>query len=350
MSLLFAYRRYRLPLRVAVRTSHGVWREREGVILRLQDERGRVGFGEAAPIPWFGTESPDEIEGACRGLGERVDLAALAAVPGQLGCLRHALAAAQDELRANAEEAPWTSPDGVTALTVAALLPAGRAALEAVGPRADAGFRVFKWKVGVADVADELVLLDDLCAALPAGAKLRLDANGGWTRPQAERWLERCAERPVDYVEQPCFADATQGATQRKRCEDVLRGLAEDYPTPIALDESLVGDGDLGRWLENGWSGVFVIKPALLADVAGALERLAQARAAVVFSSALETAVGARDALRAAFEWRGERRALGFGVYPLFKDGRFDGPAAAPFVYRDDVARLDAEAAWNALT
>jgi O-succinylbenzoate synthase len=271
-------------------------------------------------------------------------------MPMRLGCLRHAIGAAQDALRTNSEDAQKDFPADAAALTVAALLPAGRAALDAIGPRSEAGFRVFKWKVGVADLADELALLDDLCAALPGGAKLRLDANGAWTRPQAERWLERCAERPVDYVEQPCFADASQGASQQKRCEDVLRGLAEDYPTPLALDESLVGDGDLDRWLEHGWRGVFVIKPALLADVSGALERLEKARAAVVFSSALETAVGARDALRAAFGWRGERRALGFGVYPLFQDARFDGPMAAPFVFPEDVARLDPEAAWNALT
>jgi O-succinylbenzoate synthase len=43
-------------------------------------------------------------------------------------------------------------------------------------------------------------------------------------------------------------------------------------------------------------------------------------------------------------------RALGFGVWPLFADRRFDGPSAAPFVYRDDVERIDPEAIWTALT
>lgn len=236
-------------------------------------------------------------------------------------------------------------------LPVAALLPAGRAVLTAIAPKAELGFRTFKWKVGVGDLADELSLLDDVVAALPSGAKLRLDANGAWDARQASRWLERAAERPIEFIEQPCFADVSEGAARQQRVEDTLRGLAEDFPTPLALDESLVGANDIERWLAADWRGVFVIKPALLGDPAPVLERLAAAKADVVFSSALETAVGARAALQAAFSWRVEKpRALGFGVYPLFNDNTFDGPFLSPFFRVEDVARLNSEAVWNALT
>lgn len=332
----FEYRRYRLPLRVPVRTAHGVWTEREGVLVRLAEDAaaGRVSYGEAAVLPWFGTETADEAEVACRELGGKVGTVRLESVPVKLACLRNALAAAR---ATDAGEAP-----GKNYLPVAALLPAGRPALEAVRAKAEAGFRVFKWKVGVGDVADELALLDDLCATLPSGAKLRLDANGAWDRRKAERWLERCADRPVEFVEQPVAADA-RGA------EDLLLGLAGDFPTALALDESLVGEGDVEKWIGAGWPGVFVVKTSLLDDVSGALARLEKAKAAVVFSSALETAVGAKAALRAAFRWKGEARALGFGVWPLFQNARCDGPAAAPFVRWEDVERLDAEAVWNAV-
>jgi O-succinylbenzoate synthase len=348
VSYLLQFRRYRLPFRAPVRTAHGWWGEREGVIVRLEDAAGAAGYGEAAPIPWFGTETADEAEAALRELSGRVDEARLAAVPGRLRCLKNALAAARAEVgrglsppsgiqseKGRAEAPPYFG--------VAALLPAGRAALALVEPKAEVGFRVFKWKVGVADAADELALLDDLCAKLPEGAKLRLDANGAWDRRTAERWLGRCAERPVEFVEQPIAADA-RGA------DDLLLGLARDFPTPLALDESLVSDGDFERWLGAGWPGVFVVKAALLADPAAALARLAAAQAAVVFSSALETAVGARAALQTAFAWPGERRALGFGVWPLFADARFDGPQAMPFLHWENVARMKPEAIWNALS
>jgi O-succinylbenzoate synthase len=338
MTYRFQFRPYRLPFRVAVRTAHGFWAEREGVLVRLEDETGMVGLGEAAPIPEFGTESIDEIAAVCRDFGAKVESTRLEAIPAQLPCLRNALSAAMA-----------TKPESVSK-HVAALLPAGRGAIEQLKEKADSGFRVFKWKVGVRDVADELPLLDDLCAEMPATGKLRLDANGAWDRRRAERWLERCADRPIEYIEQPCGAEDP-------REMDLLLGLAGDYPTPLALDESLVRDGDVERWLGAGWPGVYVVKPTLFGDAAAALGRLAKAKAPVVFSSALETAVGARTALRMAFAWQQPGvdagtppRALGFGVWPLFADRRFDGPATAPFLRSEDVERINVEAAWNALS
>jgi O-succinylbenzoate synthase len=91
------------------------------------------------------------------------------------------------------------------------------------------------------------------------------------------------------------------------------------------------------------------VKPSLFGGADGALGQLAAVKARVVFSSALETAVGARSALRTAFAWPGPQLALGFGVWPLFADPRFDGPAAAPFVRRTDVEQIDPEVVWNAL-
>lgn len=343
----FAFRQYRLPLRTVVRTAHEVWTHRSGVIVRLSDASGRVGFGEAAPIPAFGTGTVEETLASCAALGDSVGEAQLGRLPQAQNCLRAAIRAAQEDIALAVECAGGHDADSYRA--VAALLPAGRPAIEQVAVKADAGFRVFKWKVGITDIADEIALLDDLCAVLPGGAKLRLDANGAWDRRQAERWLERCAERPIEFVEQPCFSPISAGEAAVKRTTDVLLGLAHDYPTPIALDESLVDDGDVARWLELGWPGWFVVKPSLLGDAAGVRRRLEAARANVVFSSALETAIGAKAALRHAFAWRGEPKALGFGVWPLFADARFDGPVAAPFLRATDAGRIDSEVIWNAL-
>lgn len=339
MAALLAYRRYTLPFQTPVRTAHGPWGERTGLLVRVETEGPRIGFGEIAPLPWFGTETTDEAETALQSLGGLLTAPLLAAFPRHLACTRHGLAealAATADTATNGASAPY--------LSVAALLPAGRPALAVATARADAGFRTFKWKVGVGDPADELGLLDDLLARLPEGARLRLDANGAWDRRQTERWLDRCADRPIEHVEQP-IAPATRGAA------DLLLGLAHDYPTPLALDESLVRDGDVDRWLDAGWPDVWVIKPTLLADPAAAIGKLARRCVPVVFSSALETALGAGAALRHAFAWPGEKRALGFGVWPLFADRRFDGPAAAPFIRAEDLARLPSgETLWNALS
>jgi O-succinylbenzoate synthase len=265
-------------------------------------------------------------------LSSKADEAALRALPLRFSAVHFALESA-------------LSPPSVPAhayLPVAALLSAGKLALAQIANKAEAGFRMFKWKVGVSDCADELSLLDDLIAKLPSGGKLRLDANGAWDRRRAERWLERCADRPVEFIEQPVAAEL-------KGARDLLLGLAGDYPTPIALDESLVTAAQVVEWVGAGWPGIFVIKPSLMGSTKEVLERLEKAKSAVVFSSAIETAVGARAALQVALGFKGEARALGFGLWPVFADSRFDGPYAAPFIRAGDVERLSPEATWTAL-
>ncbi len=332
MDFRFAYRRYSLPFRAPVRTAGGEWRVREGLYVRLERPDGSAGLGEASPIPSFGTDSIDEAEACCRALGSRVDEQALLGVPAGLPSLRSALACAAG----NRVDAPRYQ-----SLGVAALIGPGRTAPAQAAAKAEAGFRVFKWKVGVGAAADEMAILDDLLAGLPSASRLRLDANGAWDLRTAERWLGRCADRPIEFVEQPL-------APGSKENDDRLRGLSEDYPVPIGLDESIRDEHDIKRWLDAGWPGFYVIKPALLGDIRVELARLAQAGARVVFSSSLETVIGAQSALRAAFSWGGSALALGFGVWPLFSDPCFDGPWAAPFIRVEDVERLNPEAAWNA--
>jgi len=346
MANILSYRRYALDFRVPVRTSRGSWARREGLIVRLENEEGSLGWGEAAPIPGVGDESVDRDEEVLRRLGGRLEGDQIGELPEELPCLRHALEAAAVG-DSSSEEDPEFLP-------VAALLPAGRSALEALPGRLEAGFRTFKWKVGLESPQEELPLLDDLCSLLPEGARLRLDANGAWDRRAAERWLERCAERPVEFVEQPTRAVGSGDGSAGEQANALLRGLAEDYPVLLALDESIAGAHDLDRWLEAGWPGLYVIKPLLHGAVGQDLGRLARAGADVVFSSVLETAVGQREALRWAFAWREApgkpRRALGFGVNPLFSDSRCNGPATGPFFYRSQFEQLAGETVWNALS
>jgi len=340
------YRRYSLPLLKPLRTAHGPMTEREGLLIRLRDAEGRAGYGEAAPLVGFGQETCDADEEVLRELGLKPSEEDLAGIPASAECVRSAISAAQAGLLASMPTSERSVPSSAAAPApwpVAALLPAGKAAFAEVEGRLELGFRVFKWKVGVGDAADEMGMLDDLLGRLPSGAKLRLDANGAWDRRRAERWLERCADRPIEHVEQPISPDA-RGSV------DLLCGLAGDFPTPIALDESLVGQRAVDTWLGLGWPGIFVLKLSLLGAPQEVVKKLATARAKVVFSSALETGIGARAALRWAFSWTAERRALGFGVWPLFQDARFDGPFHAPFLRWSDVERIDPESQWNALS
>jgi O-succinylbenzoate synthase len=352
MTYRLTHRPYRLPLRVPLRTAHGLWAEREGVLVRLEDEAGGIGYGEVAPIPWFGTETPEEATAMLAALGDQPAAAVLDAVPDRFGCVRFALAAAQEmverDRRARGSESagqkarPGASlPPAGARVPVTALLPAGRPALDALPARLESGFLVFKWKVGVGDPADELALLDDLLALLPAYAKLRLDANGAWDRRTAAKWLARCAERPVEFVEQP-LAPAD---------EDGLRGLAGDFPVTLALDESVARLADARRWQSEGWPGVFVIKPAIAGPLAELQAWAAATKADVVLSSAIETALGRAAVYAFALAQPAlTKRAPGFGVGEVFNDRRWNGPVTGPALDPGWSQGVNAEELWNALS
>jgi L-alanine-DL-glutamate epimerase-like enolase superfamily enzyme len=65
-----------------------------------------------------------------------------------------------------------------------------------------AGYDVFYLKVGIDD-AEDLAMVAAVREALGSKPRLRLDANGTWTRPQALRNLRAMAEYDIDFVEQP---------------------------------------------------------------------------------------------------------------------------------------------------
>ena len=65
-----------------------------------------------------------------------------------------------------------------------------------------AGFEVFYLKVGLDD-AEDVAMVATIREVLGAGPRLRLDANGSWSMPQAMRNLEALEEHDIDFVEQP---------------------------------------------------------------------------------------------------------------------------------------------------
>src|SRR5690242_14585518 len=62
----------RLEMVHPLKTARGTYGAREGFVVRLEDEEGRVGQGEAMPLEEFGTESPGECERALNELLARL--------------------------------------------------------------------------------------------------------------------------------------------------------------------------------------------------------------------------------------------------------------------------------------
>lgn len=339
-SLRFAFKAYRRPFRVPVRTSRGVWEAREGIVLRLDREDGASGLGEIAPLESFGTETFAGALAWCATVSSRPELQRLREIPRHLPCCAAAVGAALRMLAVDsAPTAPAVQPKAAPrTLPVAQLLPTGAAAVDALARGADAGFTTFKLKIGAADFAVERVLVERLAAQLPKAARLRLDANGGLDARLAARWLAAAEAWPVEFIEQPLAAPATHD----------LLALAHDHPVPVALDESVRGADDIKRWRDLGWPGMFVIKPALAGPADELLREIAVAPDAFVFSSALETAVGTRAGLQLALA-SGTSRALGYGVGAFFNDDDLGGALSRPVFAASDLDAMQPEDVWNRL-
>jgi O-succinylbenzoate synthase len=138
---------------------------------------------------------------------------------------------------------------------------------------------VFKWKVAVCADGLERELLEQLLQRLPATARLRLDANGGWSRATASAWAGRLAGEPrLQWLEQP-LAPADQAG---------LEALASQVP--VALDESLQCDPGL----RSSWPGWQVRRPSQEGDPRVLLAALERGRPRLMLSTAFETGIGRR--------------------------------------------------------
>lgn len=323
----FSFHPYQRTFVNPLRTARGAWSVREGFIVRVEQASG-VGYGEIAPIPAFGTETvaqaADFLWGVVADSELADDVGALADLPCCAFGLSSALADAGPIARRNYD--------------VAALLPAGKAALPAVKAKLARGYETFKWKVGVDAVEVEQVLFQKLVALLPTGARLRLDANCGLSVGDLERWLwvlQRHVER-VEYLEQPLPVGQ----------ERLMAGYAESFGVPIALDESLNGEGG-SQWL-NKWSGPLVVKAALMGDCRGLVERLRLVAGRVVLSSVFETAIGLDNALRIADQLPEHHRAIGFDTFDTFADS-LSILKSAPVIRAAEHAQFTPETVWKQL-
>ncbi len=78
------FRPYQRRFKQALQTSHRRWTVREGILLRFVDEAGNIGWGEIAPIPWFGSETLEQALTFCHQLPATLTDDRLFAIPDTL--------------------------------------------------------------------------------------------------------------------------------------------------------------------------------------------------------------------------------------------------------------------------
>jgi O-succinylbenzoate synthase len=140
-------------------------------------------------------------------------------------------------------------------------------------------------KVKVAEpgqtLADDLARVARVRDVMGPEARVRVDANGGWTLDEARIAAEQLREFDLEYMEQPCAS------------VDELSNLrALELGIPIAADESIRKASDPLLVRDRKAADVMVIKAAPLGGIARAIDLVTQVGLPAVVSSALETSVG----------------------------------------------------------
>jgi D-galactarolactone cycloisomerase len=271
----------RWPVRHPVRTSFGTMFDRPAVLVRVEDEEGAAGWGEAwCNFPSCGAEhrarlietvlAPLVLGQAFAEPAAAFDLlssrtAVLALQSGEPGPLAQAVAAvdtALHDLAARRAGQPlWQAlggQNGGVEVYASGLNPdqPGQVATDLRSQ----GWTRFKLKVGFGDALD-LANLAEVRAAAGAQAELMVDANQAWDLPTAQRMASALAPERLEWLEEPLRADRPAAEWQ---------ALATASPVPLAAGENVIGESgfesllatrafavvqpDLAKW--GGISGV----------------------------------------------------------------------------------------------
>ena len=311
----FEFRAYRRKFATPLNTFHGIWENRDGVILRLTDKTGKVGLGEIAPISWFGSETVEQAISFCRKLPLVITDKTIFSIPDELPACQFGFESALKIISINQETVKPdflknkrvkklgsrypNREDNIASRSSSAiscvLLPAGKVALHQWRNVWDIGSHTFKWKIGVYPFKEELFIFDLLVGELPTSTKLRLDANGGLSYGEAEIWLQKCddininndIDLEIEFIEQPLSIDIFSEMLE----------LSRDYTTKIALDESVATLEQLESCYQKGWRDIFVIKAGIIGSPSRLREFCLTHKIDTVFSSVFETSIGREAAL-----------------------------------------------------
>ncbi len=281
-----------LDLKTTFRVAHGASDQRYNVLVYLDD-----GVGEAAAVPYYGETQNGIIDylKCVPDLGDDpFDMDdVLARRPAGSRAARSAIDEALHDLWGKKLDQPLYKLFGLnpnnlplTSFTI------GMDEPEVMAEQAKAsGYPVLKVKLGSEN--DEAIV-----AAIrkATDAKLRADANAGWTREQALQIIPRLVDFDLEFIEQPLAVDDVEGFFWLK---EKLR--TQKVSVPIFADETAKTSHDVAR-LAGAIDGV-VVKTMKSEGIREALRMIHTARAhdmQIMLSCMVESSVGVTAAAHLA--------------------------------------------------
>ena len=281
-----------LDLKTTFRVAHGAFDQRFNVLVYLDD-----GVGEAAAVPYYG----ETQEGIITYLKSMPDLGAdpfdmdsvLTKRPAGSRAARSAIDEALHDLWGKKLGQPLyrlfgLNPNNLplTSFTI------GMDEPEVMAEQAQVSKSpIIKVKLG--SEKDEAIISSIRKAT---NAKLRVDANAGWSRKEALHIIPRLVDYDLEFIEQPLAVDDVEGYFWLK---EKLR--SQNIDIPIFADETAKTSHDVAK-LAGAIDGV-VVKTMKSEGIREALRMIHTARAhdmQIMLSCMIESSVGATAAAHLA--------------------------------------------------
>ena len=159
---------------------------------------------------------------------------------------------------------------------------------EQIEEKLNLNFNCIKLKIGV-NWEEEKKVIAELRTHYPKDQlEIRVDANGAFSFEKAQIVLRELAELEIHSIEQPIKAGQI----------DLMAQLCESTPTPIALDEELIGKNRVSEKIEiltRIKPQYIILKPALVGGFSGSDEWISEAKKLGIdwwITSALESNIG----------------------------------------------------------
>jgi len=236
-----------IPLTSPFRIAIGEMSAANDLLIRVRTDQGLVGLGEACPFPPITGETQATNAAAARAMRDMVigkDPLAIDDLVRLIGPLVHSnpsAAAAFDmaffDILGQVAGLPLFRLFGGTKNVFETDITTSLDTLEKMTAEskkyADMGYKTLKVKVGL-DPDEDYARLAAIRAAVGPKVAIRIDANQGWTVPQALYALRKMAPLAIQFCEQPVRAADHAG----------MRAVRAQSPISIMADESLYGPDD----------------------------------------------------------------------------------------------------------
>lgn len=263
--------RLQVPLSKPYRLAFGAVEHYDTIVVEAIDRDGRTGFGEATVLTGYTDETIDgawrvarEFAGKLAGTGRADAVRSIQQLGIEFPFTATAFGTAL-EMMAGSELLNLPAPARVP---LVGLLHATRedAIYHEFQQLLSAGYRTIKVKVGF-DAAADASLVKTVQKIVRGTARIRLDANQGYSATQAVDFVAALDPTDIELFEQPCAAgDWTSHLA-----------VAHASPVPMMLDESIYGLADIEKAAEvkaAAYIKVKLMKLVTLARLAEALERI----------------------------------------------------------------------------